>query len=409
MRPALEDILYLRQNQLIPLDVLFRVDHNSPYYHQENKGSVFYAESWALTHYLEVTDRQNHTERLSQYMTLMSQHTDAVVAAQKAFGDLKQLQMKLEAYIRQSQYKQFVLNSAAAPIDASTYKVRTLTSPEFDADRADFLAYIGRTDEARTLLEAIMKADPRNAQARETMGYIEFRAGDQQAARKWFGQAIDLDSQSYLANYYFAAMSLNSADASQYPRIESSLRAAIRLNANYAPAYDLLSRWLVNRHDKLDEAESLELKAIQLDPTNLTYRLNAANLLLLRERYDAARQLLVASQKIAKTPQEALMIASHIQDIAGIRKSHEQNEATMVTIETGSIDGTAATPSDAPQRGSVQTIAIDPGAPEVAPRHPAGDPTGPKHTVAGTLAEVRCYYPSYLDLQVSVKGNPKPI
>jgi hypothetical protein len=51
---------YLRQNQLMPLETLFRVDHNSPYYHDEQKGSVFYAQSWALTHYLEVNDNLKH-------------------------------------------------------------------------------------------------------------------------------------------------------------------------------------------------------------------------------------------------------------------------------------------------------------------------------------------------------------
>jgi len=33
----------LRQNKLLPLATLFTVDHTSPYYHEENKGSIFYA------------------------------------------------------------------------------------------------------------------------------------------------------------------------------------------------------------------------------------------------------------------------------------------------------------------------------------------------------------------------------
>ena len=56
--PSADDILYLRENRLIPLSVLFKVDAKSPYYHEEQKGSVFYAESWALTHYLMVSDHE---------------------------------------------------------------------------------------------------------------------------------------------------------------------------------------------------------------------------------------------------------------------------------------------------------------------------------------------------------------
>jgi hypothetical protein len=43
---------FLERNALLPLSTLFTVDMHSPYYHEEDKGSMFYAESWALTHYL---------------------------------------------------------------------------------------------------------------------------------------------------------------------------------------------------------------------------------------------------------------------------------------------------------------------------------------------------------------------
>ena len=55
-QPDTNNILYLRQANLIPLKVLLKVDASSPYYHEEEKGSVFYAESWALTHFLNITD-----------------------------------------------------------------------------------------------------------------------------------------------------------------------------------------------------------------------------------------------------------------------------------------------------------------------------------------------------------------
>ena len=46
----------------------------------------------------------------------MSQHEDSVVAAEKAFGDLNRLESALAYYIRGGQYKEFVMNSAAAPM-----------------------------------------------------------------------------------------------------------------------------------------------------------------------------------------------------------------------------------------------------------------------------------------------------
>ena len=86
-QPSPDDILYLRQNRLLPLTTLLKVDQTSPYYHEEQKGSVFYAESWALTHYIEVTDRQKGTNRIYDYAKLLIKKEDPVVAAQQAFGD----------------------------------------------------------------------------------------------------------------------------------------------------------------------------------------------------------------------------------------------------------------------------------------------------------------------------------
>lgn len=46
---------FLQRNPLLPIPTLITVDQHSPYYHEEDKGSMFYAESWALTRYLKMT------------------------------------------------------------------------------------------------------------------------------------------------------------------------------------------------------------------------------------------------------------------------------------------------------------------------------------------------------------------
>lgn len=404
-QPSGEDILYLRQNRIIPLDVLFRVDHNSPYYHEENKGSVFYSESWALTHYLQVSDREKQTHRLTDYMIRMSQHADPVTAAQEVFGDLKLLQKQLGFYIQQQQYKEFILSSVTAPIDSALYKVRVLTQPEYDADRADFLAYVGRTQEARTLLDSVMKADLKNAQSRETMGYLEFRAGNHEAARKWFGEAVELNSQSYLASYYFGTMSMSASatgsEAGQDPPIEASLRNAIRINPGFAPAYDQLAGWYMMKHDKLDQALGLEQKAVQLDRSNINYRINIANLLMMSDKFDAAEQVLNAAQKLAKSQGDSAMIASRLQQLNSIQKmragaADSSPNSSIVTFDT------VNEPSGGGQvQTSLKVVADDP-----APKHPTEPPTGPKHTVLGIIDAVQCSYPSYMELQVKVNGKP---
>jgi hypothetical protein len=164
--PSFNDLLFLHQNRIIPLTTLFKVDATSPYYHEGQKGSIFYAESWALTHLLEITDRQSNTHHLTDYVQLMSRHEDSIVAAQKAFGDLDQLQKALESYIGQGAFRYFRVSSAAAPIDDASFKVKTLSLAEADAIRADFLAYNQRIKDARALLDTVLQQDPNNVCAR---------------------------------------------------------------------------------------------------------------------------------------------------------------------------------------------------------------------------------------------------
>lgn len=384
--PSRNDILFLRQNRLIPLPVLFKIDASSPYYHEEEKGSIFYAESWALTHYLQISDREKGTHRLSDYMTLLSHHEDSLSAAVQAFGNLKQLQSELENYIRAGAYKQFVLSSTAAPIDETTYKVSMLTKAQADAARADVLAGVGRTQDARALLESVLKTEPNNVEAHETMGFVEFREGNRDAARKCYEEAVKLDSQSYLAHYYFAVMSRSTGDRAQEASIEASLQAAIRLNPRFAPAYDQLASFYGMRHEKLEEAKGLSLRAIALDPGQFSFRINAANVFMTMERYSDAQTVLRSAEKLAKNPAEVEMVRSRIAQLDLIQASQAQHKADMAVQ---------------PNMQTTQAIAIVGN----APKHPAEPADGPKHSADGVIRGVTCSYPSQIDFRVEKSGK----
>jgi Protein of unknown function (DUF1570). len=380
------DILYLRENQLIPLPTLLRVDRNSPYYHEDSKGSVFYAESWVLTHYLMITDSVNHVHRLPDYLKYVKNNDDPVVAAQKAFGDLGRLELELKNYIRASQYKAFLISSAASPIDETSFRVRPLSDIDTQAVKADLLAYIKRTDEARSLLDAVLTADPNNVQALETKAFLAYQDGDIDDARKWYGQAVKLNSQNFLAYYHYAALSLNQPDAEENNEIEVDLRAAIRLNPRFAPAYDMLASCLAMHHAKLEEAHRMNVIALHFDPTNFYYRLNTANVLLAAQRYTDALTVLKDAQKIAKSPQEMSMLQSRIDEI-------QSSQAERAKIEAEAKAQTEAPPVRI-------EIAID-----AKPKYPTMPVVGPKHLFDGVIRGVSCRLPATLEFRVVKPGK----
>ena len=224
--------MLLRQNRLIPLATLFSVDRTSPYYHEENKGSIFYAESWALTHYMKIKDWKDNTNELGEYATLLSQRTDPTAAASRTFGDLKQLQTALERYIGQSSFNAFKMSSSTI-VDDTAFQVQPL-NPGKRTRCAGLPWPQPRSKHARSLLDEVLREDPSNVQAHETMGYLEFREGHLDEALKWYDQAVKLDSQSFLAHYYFAAISMNRGPNGE-DGIESSVRTSIKLNPSLPP------------------------------------------------------------------------------------------------------------------------------------------------------------------------------
>lgn len=394
-QPSVGDIQFLRQNRLLSLPALFAVDYNSPYYHEENKGSVFYAESWALMHYIQVKDYQQKANHLEQYADLLAKKVDPLTAATTAFGDLKKLEADLNFYVQQGRFSFFKMKTVT-DVDDSAFKTEPLTLSQADALRADFLAYNRRTQDARALLDHVLHDDPNNTSAHETMGFLEFQQGHLDEAKKWYAQAVQLDSQSYLAHYYFAAISMRGPiEPAEEQQVENSLRLSVKLNPTFAPAFDRLAVFLGSRHRELDEAHTMGLTAVSLEPANVAYRVNVASVLLQMGQGEKAAQVLRNAAKLAQTPEEnefvtqALMHAeefSSAQSAAAERQRHINEE------------------NDSSERATVSSSdsADMPNAPRLARRDFV--PSGPHHFATGVIQDVHCDS-STIDLAVKTSAK----
>jgi tetratricopeptide (TPR) repeat protein len=389
-----ENILLLRQSKLLPLATLFTIDEKSPYYHEENKGSIFYAESWALMHYIQTKDFKEKTNRLAEYANLLTQNVDPVTAATRTFGDLNRLYSSLEGYVRQGSFSYLKMNSAT-DVDDSTFKLESLSPPQADAIRADFLAYNNRTADAQALLDQALQADPKNVSAHETMGFLAFRQGQLDEAKKWYAQAVQLDSKSFLAHYYYAAITMNSTptgpDDSQ---IEKSLRTSIQLNPSFAPSFDRLAVFLAMRQRDLDEAHRMGLMAVALDPANIGYRINVANILVAMGQGKNAVNVARETAKLAKTPAEnqaaqnelvrVLQYADYQERVGG-RTQEIKDETSASQIE---VTSSVVAPRPLLQKQFV--------------------PSGPHHFLVGVLKNVRCA-DSGMDLTVASGAKILPL
>jgi tetratricopeptide (TPR) repeat protein len=318
---------------------------------------------------------------------------------------LTQLQKSLNSYISQGQFMMFKMKRAVV-VDESAFQFRAIPSTDADAIRADVLVYNQRTRDAQALLDSVLRDDPKNALAHETMGYLKFREGDIQAARKWYGEAVKLDSQSYLANYYYAAMSLGPGGQEEDPAIESSLRTCIKLNPAFAPAYDALARYYMRDPAKTNEAHMLNVRAIMLEPDNIGYRLNAALVWMNAHLYDDALAVLKAASRVAKTPEQLASIQTRVEQIeqyqAAVAQSDQvEKNARTQTAATRVTDTRTMTIT----RADGSKFVLKPESPQQTPRYPTEAPTGRRHIVRGVLRGVHCAYPTTIMLSVDPSGK----
>ncbi len=387
-QPSVDNILFLRQARLLPLPVLFSVDAKSPYYHEENKGSIFYAESWAMVHYIMATDPLQNN-RLVHYADLLMSGTDAQSAAATAFGDLKKLQAEIDGYVRRGTFAYFK-KKVPTEADASTFQLTSLTAPQADALRADFLAYNRRTQDSKALLDHVLHDDPNNVAAHETMGFLAFSDSNFSEAKKWYQQAVELDSQNYLAHYYFAVISMQSPlDANAEKQVENSLRQCIKLNPSFAPAYDRLAVFLGRAQRDLKEAHMMGLSAVSLDPTNVGYRVNVANVLMEMDQPQNAVAVLRNAMKLAKNEEESDLLTRALINAENFSSARAEAAERQRQLDEEANSAEKAT--------AVQESSDMPERPHLVRRNFV--PSGPHRFVTGVLNEVHCNSSS-MDLAV---------
>ena len=307
--PNTRNVMLLRETRLLPVNTLFDVDASSPYYHEESKTSIFYAESWALTHYLIARDWKEKTHRVSDFVALLGKGVDQREAAGRTIGDAGSLEPAVRKDI------QSLLLTAAQmdppKIDESGFQTSGISDAESLAVRADFMAHDRHYPEAQAMLDEALKTNPKLGLACESISFLYLAQGNITEASKWVSQAATLNPQSFRSNYYVAVTLVATGfhDEQTLSKAESSLRTVLKINAEFAPAYDLLAYVLAQPGptQKLDEAYTATLQAISLEPGNIRYRIRAVDVQKKRGRTEDAIRVAELAISLAKTPADKVI------------------------------------------------------------------------------------------------------
>jgi Tfp pilus assembly protein PilF len=373
---SVEHLMVLQHERLIPIESLLMADAQSPYYNEQNHASIFYAESWAIVHYLLLDPEARKRQLLFKFLSAWDASGDQVEAARKTFGDLKIFSKAMEAYARQQTFFVGRVNTSIHG-DPKDFSSRTLLPAELEAERALFYLHTQRPNEAQAAVNEALEADPGLPLAYEAQGLLAYSRQDFRAAESAFSRAIGLHSSSYFPYYFAAEAQLRHGlpTEEQAPKIIAALEKTTQMNPQFAPAYAALSSIYSMHPETHEKALADGRKAIELEPGNLSVATSYGYVLLNAGKAAAAKVLAVRIQGAARTPAERENAQELLSAIAGREEYDRQADAIA---------------ERARHQESVAVVTLE--RPSGAPASPSGaeHPKGTEFAVEGNIASADC-------------------
>ena len=225
-RPVAEHLKRLRSTKdWIPVAQL--VGANGIPTRTDSASAMFYAESWALVHYL-MFERRGGQELANRIPEPADMPTDAA----------------LRAYVQGSLGSGLTISTAAGGRECpGRSDIREIPPMELLLNRALAMADGERPDAALPLLRAALTLNPDNVEAKEALGFVHFRANRAREAATVFDEVIETGRGSHISYYYRAVLSAPIPDKTRGggPISEVDyLRRAQALNPGFAPAVQRL-------------------------------------------------------------------------------------------------------------------------------------------------------------------------
>lgn len=356
-KPIVSHIRLLGEQSLMPLATLLAVNQASPLYNERDKKSLFYAESWALVHYLMLGNEGRRRRQFSQFVNALRESKPVEESFREAFqAGYETIEQELKNYLQRNLYRdQQVIFEQEIVFDAAM-QAAPLSEAEVQAHLGDLLWHIQRAGEAEIFLHRALALDPKLASAHRSLGLLRFRQRRFTEAKRHFHQAAESNPRDYLAHYYHAcSLQQEQVDemgyVSHYPdhavkAMRASLEKARDLAPEFAETYKQLAFINLILGENLDEAISLLDQAIALAPDQEEFRHTLARVYLRQQNYAAARQ--TAEQIVSGNSKSIVREqAQHMLDVIA-RVEEQQARAKVESAARGGQTEAASNSANAP-------------------------------------------------------------
>ncbi|HKI06630.1 MAG TPA: DUF1570 domain-containing protein [Thermoanaerobaculia bacterium] len=332
--PIAEYVQWLRKNPLIPLSGLFAVDEHSESYNEAARRGAFYAESWALVHYL-IAGSPERRLQATESLRLAQAGTPPDKIFRQAFGtDPAALDRELAKYVQS-----YIFNVSRVPLrtDANlAMEARPLPWADALYRLGDLLANTG-SEQAAAHFRAALAEQADHGPAMAGLGYLVELDNRPQEARPWYEKAAKAAPDDFLVQYLYAKNLLEDPGPDSLRQARAALSTVVRLRPDFGEAWAQLGYTYQVEEELTAEAMQAMETAHRLLPSRMDIAHNLAIAYARTGQREKAQTLIEgvlvprAEPELVANAREAILDQDYIQ--AEKLVDQEKLEAALPLLE----------------------------------------------------------------------------
>ena len=342
-KPVLNHRRRLEQ-RFMGLRELLSVTQASKMWSNRDDAALFYAESWALVHYL--SSQKGGAGQIAAFAQRVRSGRPDIEAFEEVFGPISTIEPALRHYLQSGaifEYTQFHFNER---VDAERVPARPMSAGEVEATLATILIHLGRSDDAARHVDAALKAAPDLAEASAVQGLYERRAGSRVKSERALRTAVEKDPANLDAAYYWGLSLVETPDGDQ-AGMERALAALSAVVPKDNPPADVLMVMgvLQGQTGHLDEAEASLRRSMALAPGQTRTTVALADVFIRRGKFNEARGLLGPMIARPSYPGEADVARSQLEWLSRAEAQAKQREEIARIASQPASEASAPTPT----------------------------------------------------------------
>ncbi len=352
-RPISSHLATLHGSTLVPLAELLAVDHESPLYNEKNRKGDFYAQCWALTHYL-VLGNQERRQQLGRYIASIERGLPPETAFADAFGsDFERIERDVRTHLRGPRIPILKSNAEIDVDDSMT--IREMSYADVLYRLGDLLSIqMPERPENAAFFSKALEVDANHSPSLTALALVAEERADWEAAGNFYARAVRANPDDAVALYHRGEFLSRQRGDPQSAL--ASLTRATQLEPSFAPAWAALSHLYVQLGDSSPAALAAAETAHRLEPADDDATLSLLRLYLRLDRREQAERLIETDLQSAPGTRGEAWMALLLNDLLRAREllHEDQTAQASARLDAAEADLQFATRREIIERGLVE-------------------------------------------------------